>query len=220
MGQTSSNQPLSFVHTVRVGTLNHPKIEATRSALAGFRQGIEVRGADVPSGVSEQPVGWEEVVLGARNRARAAFASGQSDLAVGIEDGLIEVPAVAGVVFNIGCAAITDGLRESCAFSSAFPYPAACAEPALVGRRAIGEAFDELWHEYREHESSPQGGITETPSSKTVGNIGKLSLGVLNRDRYAEQAVICALLRFIHPDLYSESNAPGEQSFERSRSAD
>ncbi len=50
-----------------------------------------------------------------------------------------------------------------------------------------------------------------TPSSKTVGNIGKLSLGVLNRDQYAEQAVICALLRFIHPDLYAAGGESGSQ---------
>jgi inosine/xanthosine triphosphatase len=204
-------QTLSFVRAVRVGSLNAPKIEATRSAVEGFCGAVEVRGIDVPSGVSEQPVGWGEIVLGARNRANSAFVAEAPDLAVGIEDGLIEIPGLDGVIFNIGCAAITDGRRESCAFSAVFPYPQSCAEPAVKSRSGIGDAFDSLWLRHRGAESSRTTEKPGTPSSKTVGNIGKLSLGILNRDQYAEQAVICALLRFIHPDLYGDDDAPRRQ---------
>ena len=35
-----------------------------------------------------------------------------------------------------------------------------------------------------------------------VGNVGKLTLGVLTRSEYARHAVLCALIAFLHPDLY------------------
>ncbi len=44
------------------------------------------------------------------------------------------------------------------------------------------------------------------PSGRSVGNIGRLSLGVLARSEYARHAVVCALLPLLHSDLYSESN--------------
>ena len=36
----------------------------------------------------------------------------------------------------------------------------------------------------------------------SVGNVGRLSLGALSRAEYARHAVLCALLPFLHPDLY------------------
>ena len=111
---------LADVSYVRVGSLNGPKIEAVRSALAPYSPEVEVEGVDVESGVPEQPVGYPEIVAGARNRAREAFArgahargswghsgDGACDLAVGIEDGLVEVETDAAsgrAIVNVGCA--------------------------------------------------------------------------------------------------------------------
>ena len=78
----------------RVGTENRAKLGAVRSALAGFARGegvLQILGAAVPSGVPEQPIGWEQIATGARNRARAAFELGGAALAVGIEDGLVRI---------------------------------------------------------------------------------------------------------------------------------
>lgn len=197
MNASRSPGLLAALRRVRVGSTNEPKIAAVRAALAPYVRGIEVQGVGVASGVSEQPVGFEEIVTGARNRARAALASGECDLGVGIEDGLVEIGGIDTGPLNLGCAAVTDGARTSIGLSSAFAYPPACAQPALRRRLPIGELFDRLWESRRDERSAQ-------PSGRSLGNIGRLTLGALPRSEYARHAVVCALLRFLHPDLYAE----------------
>jgi len=200
---------LGHVTRVRVGSAKEPKIEAVRSALAAFVRGVEVLGAGVESGVSEQPVGLEEIAAGARNRARRALEASAEpcDLGFGIEDGLIELPlAGRAETLNVGCAFVTDGHRESIGLSSGFSYPPACTADALRTREGIGDVFDRLWRGYRGSDALASG---EAPSGAGIGNIGKLTLGVLPRSEYGRQAVVCALVRFLHPSLYFDaSDAP------------
>lgn len=198
---------LSQVRRVRVGSANEPKISAVRAALAAFVADVEVEGVAVESGVSEQPVGFEEIAEGARNRARGAmqFTGGaHCDLGFGIEDGLVELSLDGRAeVLNIGCAVVTDGRHESIGLSAGFAYPAGCTVSALAGREDIGSAFDRLWHNYA-------GADEATPSGRGTGNIGMLTLGALPRSEYGRHAVLCALVRFLHPSLYFGSSAVGE----------
>lgn len=181
---------------VRVGTRNVPKLDAVREALRPYAPDARIEGATVETGVPEQPVGWEEIAAGARNRARAARATGACDLAVGIEDGLVEMTLLERrEVLNVGCAFVTDGSRHSVGFSSAFAYPPDCVAPALEAREPIGPVFDRVFRAYAGESDAP-------PSGTGIGNIGKLSLGALPRSDYARHAVVCALVRFLHPDLY------------------
>jgi inosine/xanthosine triphosphatase len=194
-----AENPLNSIQRVRVGSRNEPKIAAVRSAMTAYAPSVEVCGVAVDSGVSDQPVGFEEIVQGARNRAAAAQQSGDCDLAVGIEDGLVALPADAATggeaYLNIGCAAVSDGQRVSLGFSSAFAYPPGVTKPAVSERSPIGELFDALWHERR-------GESQRLPSARTSGNVGKLTAGVLPRSEYARHAVLCALVTFVNPDLY------------------
>jgi inosine/xanthosine triphosphatase len=190
---------LSSVKRVAVGSMNEPKLAAVRSALGAYAPDAAVEGVNVASGVSEQPVGFDEIIRGARNRATSAVRESLSDLGVGIEDGLVPIPIDPGseivAHLNIGCAAITDGERTSIGFSSAFAYPPDCWIPAVRDHEPIGKIFDRLWEN--------QGGDrSPTPSAGTVGNIGRLSDGVLPRAEYARHGVLCALVAFLHPDLY------------------
>jgi inosine/xanthosine triphosphatase len=187
---------LAALRRVRVGSANPPKIQAVRDAFAAFAPGAEVEGAPVATGVPEQPVGFAEIVAGARARAQAAFASGACDLAVGYEDGLVEIPGTGERWFNLGCAAIVDGAREGLGFSSGFAYPPACAERAVAERAPIGDLFDALWRAHRPGERRGP------PSALSEGNVGKLTLGALPRSDYARHAVLSALVSFLHPDLY------------------
>lgn len=193
----AAGTPLARLSHVRVGSLNAPKIAAVRAALAPYAPAARVEGVAVASGVPDQPVGFAEIVGGARERASAAHRSGACDLAVGIEDGLVTLPGVEGDPLNVGCAAVTDGARIAIGLSSGFAYPPACAVQALRERSPIGDLFDALWR--REHHEA-----TDAPSSLSVGNVGKLTLGVLPRTEYARHAVVCALVRFLHPDLYPD----------------
>jgi len=194
---------LARVRRVSVGSANGPKIEAVRAALEPFLPEVEVAGHSVESGVDDQPVGFAQIVAGARNRARAAFEAGACDLAVGIEDGLATLPGVDEPALNIGAAVVTDGRRDSLGLSSGFGYPPGCLEQALAGPEPIGDLFDALWRRER-------GDDDGSPSGRGVGNVGKLSLEVLPRSEYGRHAVLCALIRFLHPDLYFEPTIPAE----------
>jgi inosine/xanthosine triphosphatase len=202
---------LSFVRTVRVGSLSAPKIEAVRSAIGAYLPGAMVAGRAADSGVSDQPVGWSEIVAGARNRARAAFDTGGCELAVGIEDGLVVLKELESETLNIGAAVVTDGEHESLGLSAGFSYPASCLGPALKEREPIGNLFDRIWRlkraargERAQDEDVPSSGVS-------IGNIGKLSLGVLTRSEYGRHAVLCALIRFLHPELYGGSQERAER---------
>ncbi len=208
---------------VRVGTENRAKLAAVRDALAPFAQAasdLVIVPVKVVSDVPDQPIGWSEIVAGARNRARAAFAAGECALAVGIEDGLVrlssETPEVDGRdYFNVGCAWLTDGQREGHGFSSGFAYPPGSLEPAIRNRAPIGELFDELWRNHRSaagpstplesvpvSAGRPSRPANIAPSGRGGGNIGLLTGGRLERSAYGSQAVVCALVRFLHTDLY------------------
>jgi non-canonical (house-cleaning) NTP pyrophosphatase len=123
-------------------------------------------------------------------------------------------------IFNVGCAWVTDGQRESHGFSSAFAYPPGCLEAAYVEQEPIGDLFDDLWRRNRDGEPAfaakavGEAGRTGRgepghpppadvePSGRRGGNIGMLTQGRLDRSAYGEQAVICALVAFLHTDLY------------------
>ena len=81
---------LAHVRRVRVGSMNEPKIQAARGALRAYLPRARVEGASVESGISEQPVGLDEIARGARVRAERAFELGDCELAVGYEDGLVD----------------------------------------------------------------------------------------------------------------------------------
>lgn len=212
---------------VRVGTENAAKLGAVRCALAAVLAGdpstLVISGVGTTSGVPEQPVGWDEIVAGARNRARAAHASSPCVLAVGIEDGLVELPGAPSAtsraparasaaalpvadlgraVFNVGCAWVTDGEREGVGFSSGFAYPPAAVASAFWNREPVGALFDALWQAHRPAAGLDPGTSTAPPSGRQGGNIGQLTQGRLDRSAYGAQAILCALVPFLHVDLY------------------
>ena len=194
--------PLSNIKRVRVGSVNEPKLAAVRSALGAYAPDATVEGIAVDSGVPEQPVGFDEIIRGARNRAAGAASGSSCDLGIGIEDGLIPYPVATSngqiAHLNIGCVAITDGHRNSIGFSSAFAYPPDCSIPAATDRQPIGAVFDRFWEARR-------GDSARTPSARTTGNIGRLSNDVLPRAEYTRHGVLCALVAFLQPDLYGSS---------------
>ena len=180
--------------SVRVGSRNTAKLEAVRRGLAPFFALVDVVGADAPSGVDPQPLGFAEIVAGARNRARASHSPGHCDLAAGIEDGLIAVSEVATGWLNVGCCVLFDGAREGLGFSAGFEYPPDCVAVATRSPRTpIGDAFDRRF--------APRAGARDPGPG--AGNIGRLTEGALTRAEYGAQAVTCAWLRFLHPELYA-----------------
>jgi inosine/xanthosine triphosphatase len=195
----AQSNPLLKIKRVGVGSINGPKLAAVRSALGAYAPDVTVEGVVVDSGVPEQPVGFDEIIRGARNRAAGAVSGCSYDLGIGIEDGLIPYPVApsSGEIahLNIGCVAITDGERNSIGFSSAFAYPPACSIQAANDRQPIGVVFDRLWEDRR-------GESSRLPSALSTGNIGRLSNDVLPRAEYTRHGVLCALVAYLQPDLY------------------
>ena len=203
---------------VRVGTENQAKRLAVTTALRLYLADddpIDVCPTDVPSDVPEQPLGWDQIVSGARNRARHAFSVGDCVLAVGIEDGLVRTMEGSGATetpqgsaidlsgwMNLGCAFVTDGEREGHGFSSGFAYPRGALEPAIRDQEPIGDLFDDHWSRYRALPETAHGAAESVPSGRSGGNIGRLTGGRLERSGYGSHAVINALIRFLHTDLY------------------
>ena len=122
----------------------------------------------------------------------------------GIEDGLVVLTEIDSEVMNIGAAVLTDRDRESVGLSSGFAYPSVCVPRALEEREPIGGVFDRYWEETK-------GEGFETASGLSVGNIGRLSLGALTRSEYGRHAVICALIRFLHPEMYPITPFPDSE---------
>jgi inosine/xanthosine triphosphatase len=179
---------------VRVGSRNVAKLEAVRRGLAAFCARVEIEAVDVESGVDPQPLGFAEIVAGARNRARGAQRTGPCDYAAGIEDGLVPMSDARTGWVNIGCCVLLDGEREALGFSAGFEYPPACVAQATAEKRTpIGDAFDALYR-------APAGLADPGTAS---GNIGRLTGGALDRAAYGAQAVTCAFVRFLHPALYA-----------------
>jgi len=187
---------LSSLRRVGVGSTNPPKLAGVRAAIAPFADAVEVSGCSVASGVSEQPVGFEEIVAGARQRALGAEAAGEFDLVVGYEDGLVELAGTDGTWFNVGCAAVRHDGAWGLGFSSGFAYPPDCAEPAARSRAPIGDLFDQLW---KSQDFAP---AETAPSALSTGNVGKLTGGALPRAEYTRHAVLCALAPLLHPGLF------------------
>ncbi len=146
-------------------------------------------------------------------------------LAVGIEDGLVRLvdappgaqpdarePAIAlepdsRAYLNVGCAWLYDGEREGDGYSAGFAYPPACLDRAVAERAPIGDLFDRVWQAERKPSAAAASeAVGESPaplaSGRGGGNIGLLTQGRLERSAYGAQAVVCALVRFLHTDLY------------------
>ena len=176
--------PSDAATAVAPGDPEDPAAPSSATALARARALLDVVPVAVDSGVAEQPVGFEEIIAGARQRSEAALASGPCAMAAGIEDGLVRLPdglprdpeirAVLGEsgLYNVGCAWLTDGERASAGFSSGFAYPTGTLVGAVRDRIPIGDLFDDLWRAQRDP------GL-DAPSGPGAGNIGKLTVWAL-----------------------------------------
>ena len=145
--ERSAGRPSAALRRVRVGSANPPKIQAVRDALAALAPGAEVEGVAVASGVAEQPLGFAEIVAGARSRARAAFASGALRASPSAtRTGWSRSRAPPERWFNVGCAAVVGrGARRASASRRASRIRRRCAERAAAERAPIGELFDAFW---------------------------------------------------------------------------
>lgn len=171
---------------VAVGSTNPVKIGSARRVFAELYGEIEVSGVEVASGVSHQPIGEEETVQGALNRARAALAATDADWGVGLEGGVAFESD--GSCWNIQYCVVAhrDG-RTSIGKGGRFLLPPVIAQGIRAGGE-VGPLIDSL--------------TGQVDSKKKGGAIGFLTNGLVVREELYAQIVAAAMVRFLHPELY------------------
>jgi len=152
-----------------------------------------VVGVSVSSGVPSQPIGLEEVLRGALNRAVNARRAENADYGVGIEAGVVTTDVEP---IELQAAIIVD--REDKAtlgFSQAFPLP----------RNWLGELMERT-----ELENIAERVLGRKGVGEKLGLIGYLTQGLVTRTDLSYNAVLMALIPRLNPRLYPYLPRVGE----------
>lgn len=181
-----------------VGSRNPVKLASGQQGFAQILEGkeeggtVETFGYNVPSGVPDQPIGDEQTLLGANNRAKACFQEflkdqgNAPDYAVGMEGGISDTN---GRMECFAYISIYNGLRYGYAKTATFELPKKIAD-LVRGGMELGDADDAVFKKV----NSKQGD----------GTVGQLTKGAISRTAYYVPAVVLAFVRFNYPELYEE----------------
>ncbi len=175
---------------IKVGSKNQIKINAVKELVDKYDilKNAKVEGADIDSGVDDQPKSLEEIVKGAKNRAQSAFHN--CDLAIGLESGIFPVPDTKTGYMDTTVCAIYDGKKFHLGLSNCFEYPVEVTKLVLEKDIDINEAVYEA-------------GITDDKAiGSAEGMIGYLTKGRVKRIDYTKQAIQMALIHLENPKLY------------------
>ena len=166
---------------IRVGSMNPVKLGAIREVMAARFPEARFQPVAAPSEVSDQPLGLEETLRGAKNRAKNAFSD--CFLSVALESGLVEVPGSNTGYMNLPACAIFDGREMYLGLGPAFELP-------LDVTRLVVEDGLELDPAVR------RAGLTDNERiGYAQGIIGILRGGRVTRMDYSRPGVAMALVR-------------------------
>eukprot|EP00930_Biecheleria_cincta_P041992 TRINITY_DN28879_c0_g1_i1.p1 TRINITY_DN28879_c0_g1~~TRINITY_DN28879_c0_g1_i1.p1 ORF type:complete len:202 (+),score=34.06 TRINITY_DN28879_c0_g1_i1:33-608(+) len=180
-----------------VGTRNPGKIDAVRRSLASYEKlrNFEIQGAQVESGVSDQPITMEETTMGAKTRAERARAAVEgADLGIGMESGLF---TSGGKMFDVCACSIFDGEQHHVGYSCAWELPPRVVECVEKGMN-LTDAFNHCK-------------ICDDPEIGDKGGALAVMTGNrVTRPDYTVQSIQMAILA-MNPDHYncSSSIPPG-----------
>ncbi len=166
-----------------VGSLNPIKMQAVRETFATLPayENACFSQVDVQSEVPDQPIGFEQTIQGARNRAQNAFTS--CDLSVGLESGLIPVPLTASGYMNMTACALFDGTTWYVGLGPAFELPEDITRMVALEGLELDAAVN-------------RSGLSKDPRiGYGQGIIGILTRGRVTRMEYSKPAVSMALAR-------------------------
>lgn len=169
-----------------IGTQNPAKIQALIELQATYPILVgRVTALSVSSGVSGQPLGFDEIIKGAETRAIASYKSGLFDLAVGIESGIVNI---LGNLYDFSVCALYDGQQYYRGISGGFAIPVSLVKWIQQGKNLS--------------EASKLAGLTDKEYiGFEEGIIGILTKGRLTRTGYTKQAIIMALAGLENPDI-------------------
>ena len=168
---------------VIIASLNPAKINAVKTAFnQAFPNTVfSFTGVSVDSGVPDQPMSCIETKQGAINRVNNAKAqSPDASFYVGLEAGIEKNSTFAWMIIDNG-----EKMGES--RSSSLPLPPAVITAVNQGKE-LGDVMDE---QFNTNNIKQKGGA-----------IGLLTNNLLTRSSVYQQALILALIPFLHPDRF------------------
>ena len=177
---------MSAFRIIAVGSKNRVKIAAVDSVLTRAGWNATVTGIEVPSGVPGQPMGNEETIRGARQRAIAALRQLDADLGVGIEGGCVENEH--GMSTCAWVVVVDRNDRASVGGSLHMPLPKRVADLVRQGVE-LGHAIDRI--------------SGELDTKQGAGAVGFLTAGLVDRQRAYEPLVAYALSPFLAPNWWA-----------------
>lgn len=186
---------------VVVGSTNKGKIEAVKLAFEKVwpKEKIEVSGISVSSGVSKQPMDVEEGIEGARNRAKNAMEKDKkADYAVGAEGGVYQI---GNTYLECGWIVVLDQNGNEGIGSS----PHLLVAPEILAFIAKGMELTDAMGKV----------IEKTPDKEKEGYFGYMTNDVITRITGYSDGVVMALVRFIHPELFTEKKEEQKESKEK-----
>lgn len=172
---------------IAVGSENPVKINAVAHAFQLFRpkKTFKVIGVKVSSGVSDQPMSDAECIKGATVRAKKSLKILKADFGVGIEGG---VNNIGSKWFDCGWVVVTDKKgRMGIGSSARMETPKIMIKMIKKGME-LGDVGDKLFNRKN--------------SKQAEGHFGMMTDGVVTRKDGYTQAVVMALSRFIHPEMF------------------
>lgn len=172
-----------------MASTNPVKVKAVENGFKKVfpQQTIEFITTSVSSNVADQPMSDSETLSGAKNRAlNAKNEVKSSDYWVGVEGGL---EYVNNELSSFSWVFVTSSSSRGQAKTGTYFLPDEVARLIKEGKE-LGEANDILFE--------------KTNSKQGEGAVGIFTKGIINRIELYEEAVVLALIPFIHPDLFEK----------------
>ena len=169
---------------ISVGSTNPVKLEASAEAFELAGNEVKIEKFDVRSGVSDQPTSDQEAIEGAIKRANKAKSMGGFDFGVGLEGSVSDTKYG---MFLTGWAFLTDGIENYLGGGGRLQLPEHISKRIRDGEE-LGPVMDEV---------TGRSGVKEEE-----GAIGVFTNGIITRKEAYRNAVIFALAKYMHPELY------------------
>ena len=182
-----------MVITVAIGSKNPSKIKGIRAAFEKmFKTKINVLSRAVKTSLPPQPIGLKTTIRGAIERAVNVKAIlNKADFYVGLEAGLIPIPATITGYMDFQVAAILDNYdKVTIGFGPGFEFPSSAIHHVLAGGKELEEAMIKI---------SGIGNIGDS-----IGAIGFLTNNLILREHLSEIATIMALIPRFKRELYED----------------
>lgn len=174
---------------IAVGTKNNAKVEAVKEITEeyNFLNNSEVISVKADSLVSDQPKNFDEIITGAKNRAKTAFLG--EGISFGIESGITPVPQTKSGYLEFTCCVIFDGKEFHIGVSNGWDMP-------LKLKEYIDQGFDMT-------QASLKAGFSKKANlGDEEGIIGVLTKGKINRKDYTKNAIRMALIHLQNKEHY------------------